>query len=76
MAAQPVDAIVVGLALNDRGFEAFNTIAGLGLNTRGFLWPCDGIWQPSNQPITTIWTPTLPPNVTTEVCLDVDVAEN
>lgn len=42
--AIPFDVQIVGDALNTQGFEAFNTIAGLGLNTFGFLWPIDAIW--------------------------------
>ena len=72
MAAQPVDAVVVGMALNDFGFEAFNTIAGLGLVTRGFLWPCDGIWQPSNALISTTWVSSVVAG-NTETCTDTDV---
>lgn len=49
------DVIIVGNALNDFGFCAKNTIAGLGLNTFGFLWPCDAIWSPTDSPITTTW---------------------
>jgi hypothetical protein len=68
--AQPLDVIVVGQALNDQGLCAFNTIAGLGLNTFGFLWPCDGIWQSSEDPITTSWVAASIPSSTTEVCMD------
>jgi hypothetical protein len=52
----PFDVRVVGMALNDFGFEAFNTIAGLGLNTFGFLWPCDGVWAPADEFVVTVWT--------------------
>lgn len=69
MAAPPADVVVAGTALNTIGFEAFNTIAGLGLNSRGFLWPCDGIWEPSDSPITTTWTSSQTA-ATTEVCAD------
>lgn len=72
MAAQPADVVVVGMALNTEGFQAFRTIAGLGLITRGFLWPCDGIWQPSDSPITTTWVSSVPAG-TTENCTDTDV---
>jgi len=56
--ANAVEAIIVGDALNDFGFEAFNTIEGLGLNTQGFLWPTSGIWGPGccDDTITTVWT--------------------
>ena len=39
------DVQIVGDALNDYGFEAFNTIDGVGLNTFGFLWSIEGIWN-------------------------------
>ena len=73
MAAQPADVVIVGDALNTLGFEAFKTVSGLGLNTRGFLWPCSGIWTASDGPITTVWSASLPATVTTEVCVDTDV---
>jgi len=70
--AYPIDVIIVGTALNTEGFTAFNTVEGLGLNTFGFLWPCDGIWGPGEDPITTVWGMcSLPPGQnTTEVCLE------
>ena len=70
MAMYPADVVVVGTALDTRGFTANNTIAGLGLNTFGFLWPCDGIWMPSDNPITTAWVAASVPSSITEVCLD------
>lgn len=51
----PFEVRVVGMALNDFGFVAYNTIAGLGLNTWGMLWPCDGIWAPTDEAIVTTW---------------------
>jgi len=68
--AAPLDVIVVGQALNDGGLSAFNTLAGLGLNTFGFLWPCDGIWLSSDDPITTTWVPASIPVTNTEICTD------
>lgn len=59
------DVRVVGEALNDFGLEAFNTIAGLGLNTFGFLWPCESIWAPTDEAIVTIWTDCAPGNTPT-----------
>lgn len=53
--ALAVPATIVGNALNDFGLEANSTIAGLGLNSFGFLWPCDGIWEPCEADITTVW---------------------
>jgi len=70
MALAPADTIVVGTALETDGLIGFNTIAGLGLVSFGFLWPCDGIWQPSDAPITTTWVPASVPVITTEVCSD------
>jgi len=51
------DVRIVGQALEDEGFVAFNTISGLGLNTFGFLWPCADIWAPTDDPtLVTTWT--------------------
>lgn len=70
MAMTPVDVVVIGTALNTHGFIGNNTISGLGLNTFGFLWPCTGIWTPSDGAITTTWVPASIPVTTTEVCVD------
>lgn len=70
MAMNPADIIVVGTALNTGGFNAFGAIAGLGLNTRGFLWPCDAIWTPSDSPLTTTWVAASVPVSNTEICKD------
>lgn len=68
---QPLDVVVAGQALETRGFTAFRTIAGLGLVTSGFLWPCDGIWQPSDDAsLTTTWVAASVANSNTEVCLE------
>lgn len=53
--ANPVDAVIKGTALETFGLTAENTIAGLGLNTFGFLWPCDGIWGPAFDGVSTPW---------------------
>lgn len=54
--ANPVgDVKIVGMALNDFGLSAYNTVEGLGLNTFGFLWPCNGIWAPGDEIISTSW---------------------
>jgi hypothetical protein len=66
----PIDVIVVGTALNDQGFMAYNTIAGLGLNTFGFLWPCDGIWSTAEQSVTTTWVSVPGYYTDSEVCID------
>lgn len=69
--AIPVDNVVVGQALNDRGAQAFNTIEGLGLNTFGFLWPCTGIWTATdNLALTTTWVTPTTSVVLTETCLN------
>ncbi len=70
--AFPLDVTVQGQALNDFGFEALNTIAGLGLNTFGFLWPCDAIWSSAQDAITTTWIgcDTNNPANTVETCTD------
>jgi hypothetical protein len=69
--ANPVDSVISGQALNSFGFDGIQkTISGLGLNTFGFLWPCDSIWIPSENPITTVWASAtfFPANI--ESCLD------
>lgn len=66
----PVDPIIVGDALNTKGFEAYNTVSGLGLNTFGFLWGCSEIWQVNDPTITTTWTFQMPPNATVSTCTD------
>ncbi len=65
----PVDVTIQGIALNDYGLSANNTIAGLGLNTWGFLWPCDSIWSTAESAITTTWVSCSSPG-TVEVCSD------
>ena len=62
---------VVGQALNDFGFVAFDTIEGLGLNTFGFLWPCEGIWTVSYDAASTTWTPCADNNQTVENCIEI-----
>lgn len=66
------DVMVVGTALNTFGFTAKDTIAGLGLNTFGFVWPCDAIWSPAYDVVTTTWSDCadLNPNTNVESCLD------
>lgn len=71
MALSPVDVVIVGVALETFGFTANNTVAGIGLLTRGFLWPCDGIWQPSDDlSLKTTWVAASIPSSNTEVCTD------
>lgn len=50
-----LDVKIAGTALNSFGFVAYNTIEGLGLNTFGFVWPCNGIWAPTENSISTTW---------------------
>lgn len=66
----PVDVIVVGKALNDSGFTAYDVTEGLGLNTFGFLWPCSGIWASQNTGVSTVWVPIQTSTVNTETCTD------
>lgn len=66
----PIDVTIQGMALNDTGLSAQNTIAGLGLNTFGFLWPCDAIWAPSDLSITTSWVNCGGSSHSVEVCTD------
>ena len=71
MAVAPLDVVIVGQALQTYGFEANNTVAGLGLVTWGFLWPCDGIWSPSDDlTIKTTWIPASVAIFNTETCGD------
>lgn len=71
MAMNPTDVVVMGVALETDGFTANDTIAGLGLMTFGFLWPCDGVWQSSDDlSLVTPWVPASIPSSTTEVCQD------
>lgn len=49
------DVQIVGDALNSDGFVAFNTVEGLGLNTFGFIWPIEGIWDECCDPTTLNW---------------------
>jgi hypothetical protein len=66
--AQPLDVVVAGQALETNGFTAFDTIAGIGLVSFGFLWPCSGIWSPADDTITTVWSNDTASS--TEVCTD------
>lgn len=56
--AQPFDPIVAPVALLTHGLTAFDTVAGIGLVTFGFLWPCNGIWSPSDEDAVrnTVWS--------------------
>lgn len=49
------DVTVKGLALEDFGLSANNTISGYGLVTFGFLWGCADIWSPAYNAVTTTW---------------------
>lgn len=70
MAMGPVDNVVSGQALDSFGFDGTQeTIAGLGLNTFGFLWPCDAIWSSTETSITTTWT-SLDSSTNIETCKD------
>lgn len=69
--ALPVDAVVSGANLNDFGIAGENySLSGLGLNTFGFLFPCDGFWTPTEKPITTTWTSYNQGLTTVDVCVD------
>lgn len=70
MAMAPADVVVVGQALQTYGFEANQTLAGLGLMTWGFLWPCDGIWSSADALVTTTWVPASVALSNTETCVD------
>lgn len=68
--ANPIDVTIKGQALNSFGLTANDTIAGLGLNTFGFLWPCDAIWTDCEAAITTTWENCDVANETVETCVD------
>jgi hypothetical protein len=64
------DVTVKGYVLETFGLTDRNTIDGIGLNTFGFVWPCDNIWfQPyySNLSlsISTTWTLAFSSTLTT-----------
>lgn len=42
----PIDVEIVPQAVLTFGLVGHDTVEGLGLNTFGFLWPVNGIWQP------------------------------
>lgn len=67
---EPLDVVIVGTALNDLGFQAYNTVEGLGLNTFGLLWPCSGIWDTAESSVSTTWSAVPGSSSTTEVCID------
>lgn len=68
--ALPFDVTIKGTALQSFGFTAENTIAGIGLNTFGFLWPCDGIWSPGQATVTTTWVSCGASMSNVELCID------
>lgn len=69
--AHPVDAVISGVALETEGFVGLQfAVSGLGLNTLGFLWPCDGIWTTSEATITTAWASATLAILNTETCID------
>jgi len=48
------DVTLNGLGLNDFGIYG-KSVDGFGLNTFGFVWACNSIWNPCIDPITTTW---------------------
>ncbi len=68
--ANPIDVTIKGMALNSFGLTANSTIAGVGLNTFGFLWPCDAIWYPADENVTTTWVECSVGMTNIELCLD------
>lgn len=51
----PFDVTIVGGALQTRGFVGNNTISGIGLNSFGLIWDCDGLWTSSEAGVSTNW---------------------
>lgn len=68
--SQPLDVTIKGMALEDFGFIAEGAISGVGLNTFGFLWPCNEIWAPCDAPITTTWVSCGADSGNIETCTD------
>ncbi len=49
------DVTINGLGLNDFGLYGLS-VDGYGLNTFGFVWACNGIWNPQYDVVSTTWT--------------------
>lgn len=49
------DLTVYGEALSDFGFMQVSAIAGIGLVTRGLVWPCPQIWFAGATTISSTW---------------------
>jgi hypothetical protein len=70
MALPPVDVVISGQALDSRGLVGIaNAISGVGLNTLGFIWPCEDSWTCSEDRLTTTWVSSIS-GTTVEVCTD------
>ncbi len=67
---KPLDVVILGQALESFGLTANKTVEGLGIITAGFLWPCNGIWSPSDDSITTAWVSCSEVNSSVELCSD------
>ena len=65
---EPLDATIQGQALESHGLVALRTVEGLGLVTNGLLWPCAGIWEPTEDPLVTTWIGVPGYSNTTEDC--------
>lgn len=67
----PLDVTVTGMNLNSFGLVSnFGAISGVGLNTFGFLVPCDAIWTPACPSITTTWVSCGANSGNIETCVD------
>lgn len=61
----PQDLTVYGEALSDFGLAQIDAIAGIGLLTRGLVWPCPQIWFDGAPSITSTWNNSSGPTLST-----------
>lgn len=63
------DVTINAQGQSDFGLYGYS-LAALGQSTFGFVWPCDAIWSPGDQVITTVWSHCPDPNANVETCDD------
>lgn len=61
----PQDLTVYGEALSDFGLAQIEAIAGIGLLTRGLVWPCPQIWFLGSTTSTITWNASSSSTLTT-----------
>lgn len=59
------DLTVYGEALSDFGLAQINAIAGIGLVTRGLVWPCPQIWFVGATTVSSTWNASASASLTT-----------